>query len=103
MLSENGEPIVRLEPAPRAPSRRVDAQAVGGQAVGGSPVGASAGATPKKRDAQASTAGGKARLIAEARIKGYEGDACPECQQFTMVRNGTCLKCMSCGATSGCS
>jgi ribonucleoside-diphosphate reductase alpha chain len=41
--------------------------------------------------------------IRDARTKGYEGDPCPECQQFTMVRNGACLKCMSCGATSGCS
>ncbi|WDI32027.1 vitamin B12-dependent ribonucleotide reductase [Hyphococcus flavus] len=39
----------------------------------------------------------------EARIKGYEGDACPECGQFTMVRNGACLKCESCGASTGCS
>jgi len=39
----------------------------------------------------------------QARLKGYEGDACGECGQFTMVRNGTCLKCISCGATSGCS
>ncbi|MEZ5987863.1 MAG: vitamin B12-dependent ribonucleotide reductase [Planctomycetota bacterium] len=42
-------------------------------------------------------------LRSEARQKGYEGDPCGECQQFTLVRNGTCLKCMSCGATSGCS
>ena len=39
----------------------------------------------------------------EARIKGYEGDACPDCGQFTMVRNGACLKCESCGASTGCS
>lgn len=38
-----------------------------------------------------------------ARLKGYEGDPCPECGNFTMLRNGTCLKCDSCGATSGCS
>jgi ribonucleoside-diphosphate reductase alpha chain len=38
-----------------------------------------------------------------ARLKGYEGDMCSECGQFTMVRNGTCLKCDTCGATSGCS
>ena len=38
-----------------------------------------------------------------ARQKGYEGDPCAECKQFTMVRNGTCLKCETCGATSGCS
>jgi hypothetical protein len=35
--------------------------------------------------------------------KGYTGDPCGECGQLTMVRNGTCLKCDSCGATSGCS
>jgi ribonucleoside-diphosphate reductase alpha chain len=40
---------------------------------------------------------------AAARAKGYEGDACPECQNFTMVRNGTCLKCDTCGGTTGCS
>ncbi|MEA1980482.1 MAG: adenosylcobalamin-dependent ribonucleoside-diphosphate reductase, partial [candidate division Zixibacteria bacterium] len=44
-----------------------------------------------------------ATKIKAARIKGYEGDMCGECGQFTMVRNGTCLKCITCGATSGCS
>ncbi|NNL89408.1 MAG: vitamin B12-dependent ribonucleotide reductase [Marinicaulis sp.] len=39
----------------------------------------------------------------DARIKGYEGDACPDCGQFTLVRNGACLKCESCGASTGCS
>jgi ribonucleoside-diphosphate reductase alpha chain len=39
----------------------------------------------------------------EARIKGYEGDSCGECGNFTLVRNGTCLKCDTCGGTSGCS
>ncbi|MFM8612198.1 MAG: vitamin B12-dependent ribonucleotide reductase [Actinomycetota bacterium] len=39
----------------------------------------------------------------EARLKGYEGDACGNCGQMTLVRNGTCLKCISCGETSGCS
>ena len=42
-------------------------------------------------------------LIAEARVKGYEGEACGECGNFTLVRNGTCLKCDTCGSTSGCS
>ncbi len=39
----------------------------------------------------------------EARMKGYEGESCSECGNFTMVRNGTCLKCDTCGSTSGCS
>ncbi|WP_366656708.1 vitamin B12-dependent ribonucleotide reductase [Fodinicurvata sp. EGI_FJ10296] len=38
-----------------------------------------------------------------ARAKGYEGDPCPECQNMTLVRNGTCLKCDTCGGTTGCS
>ena len=38
-----------------------------------------------------------------ARIKGYEGDPCPTCGHFTLVRNGTCLKCETCGTTTGCS
>ncbi|NOY23425.1 MAG: vitamin B12-dependent ribonucleotide reductase [Acidobacteria bacterium] len=45
----------------------------------------------------------KAELIRKARLRGYEGDPCPTCGQFTMVRNGSCLKCISCGNTSGCS
>lgn len=39
----------------------------------------------------------------QAKLKGYQGDACGDCGNFTMVRNGTCLKCVTCGATSGCS
>ncbi|WP_448951990.1 vitamin B12-dependent ribonucleotide reductase [Labrys neptuniae] len=39
----------------------------------------------------------------EAKLRGYEGEACPECANFTLVRNGTCLKCDTCGGTTGCS
>jgi len=45
----------------------------------------------------------RAERILAARMKGYEGDSCSECGNFTLVRNGTCLKCDTCGATSGCS
>jgi ribonucleoside-diphosphate reductase alpha chain len=41
--------------------------------------------------------------IRMAKAKGYEGDACTECANFTLVRNGTCMKCDTCGSTSGCS
>ncbi|MGB9142733.1 MAG: vitamin B12-dependent ribonucleotide reductase, partial [Aestuariivirga sp.] len=44
-----------------------------------------------------------ADLRAKARLQGYEGDSCGECGNFTLVRNGTCLKCNTCGSTSGCS
>src|SRR5262249_2972278 len=41
--------------------------------------------------------------IREACMKGYEGDNWGECGNFTLVRNGTCMKCTTCGSTSGCS
>jgi ribonucleoside-diphosphate reductase alpha chain len=41
--------------------------------------------------------------VKQARQKGYEGDPCPECGALTLVRSGACMKCDSCGATSGCS
>ena len=41
--------------------------------------------------------------VREARMKGFAGDPCNDCGNFTLVRNGTCLKCTTCGATSGCS
>ncbi|HEY9211313.1 MAG TPA: vitamin B12-dependent ribonucleotide reductase, partial [Ancylobacter sp.] len=53
--------------------------------------------------APAASGPSKAESRAMARAKGYEGEACPECQNFTMVRNGTCLKCETCGGTTGCS
>lgn len=41
--------------------------------------------------------------VREAKMKGYTGDICQSCGSSTMVRNGTCLKCTTCGDTSGCS
>ncbi len=38
-----------------------------------------------------------------AKQLGYTGDSCSECGSMTMIRNGTCLKCMTCGSTTGCS
>jgi ribonucleoside-diphosphate reductase alpha chain len=45
----------------------------------------------------------KAERRAEAKARGYEGDSCGECGNFTLVRNGTCMKCDTCGSTTGCS
>ena len=52
-----------------------------------------------KPDAKATAAARRA----EAKAKGYEGEMCGECLNFTLVRNGTCLKCDTCGSTTGCS
>src|SRR6185437_16402862 len=45
----------------------------------------------------------KAERRAEAKATGYEGEMCSECGNFTLVRNGTCMKCDTCGSTTGCS
>ena len=76
------------------PARREDTAAATlsrrAQPGGGAPAGAPA------------TGGGRDALL-QARGRGYEGEACGECANFTLVRNGTCMKCVTCGATSGCS
>jgi ribonucleoside-diphosphate reductase alpha chain len=41
--------------------------------------------------------------VAIAKMKGYEGDPCAVCGHFTLVRNGTCMRCDTCGSTTGCS
>jgi ribonucleoside-diphosphate reductase alpha chain len=56
----------------------------------------------------AASAKADARKVADDRrvkalMQGYTGNSCSECQNFTMVRNGTCEKCDTCGSTSGCS
>lgn len=59
---------------------------------------------PAPADATAAT--GKSNFMAkyqQAKKMGYTGDICGDCGSMTMVRNGTCLKCETCGATSGCS
>ncbi|MCG8440534.1 MAG: hypothetical protein MI723_01875, partial [Caulobacterales bacterium] len=75
---EPGEPFVEEEPA----SGRVDIAAHGGEP----------GAAAFERDE-----------LEEARLKGYSGDPCPECGSFTLLRAGACLKCDTCGTSTGCS
>src|SRR5215467_7919915 len=54
-------------------------------------------------DARAQAKAAASEKRAEAKAKGYEGEACGECGNFTLVRNGTCMKCDTCGRTTGCS
>jgi ribonucleoside-diphosphate reductase alpha chain len=57
----------------------------------------------KSGAAQTQAVPSKAERRAEAKAKGYEGEMCSECGNFTLVRNGTCMKCDTCGSTTGCS
>lgn len=45
----------------------------------------------------------QSETLSMARVMGFEGDSCTSCGNFTLVRNGTCLKCVTCGGTTGCS
>ena len=75
----------------------------GGAGLGGAlgVSGAISGLSVTARTTSASVTALDART--KARMQGYEGDPCGECGNFTLVRNGTCLKCNTCGGTSGCS
>jgi ribonucleoside-diphosphate reductase alpha chain len=75
---------------PRAELAEVRAFAAGGSgARGGATIAPPAGGVTEARDL--------------ARRRGYEGDACYECGNFTLLRSGACLRCATCGSTSGCS
>ena len=76
---------------------------VGELAGGRAALGASPNPALGAEAAVAAGAAPRARRVRAARMQGYEGDPCGECGNLTLVRNGTCLKCVTCGATSGCS
>ena len=73
------------------------------QAAQASLAGATSAAASEAGVAATSSSVGDAEPSRTARIMGYVGEACGECGNFTMVRNGSCLKCETCGSTSGCS
>jgi ribonucleoside-diphosphate reductase alpha chain len=97
---EDEEPVppsAQRDPAPAPRPSSPAAPSLGPARAAASLVASSvpAAIAPEGRDA--------VQRVREARLKGYEGDPCSSCGAFTLVRNGVCLKCDSCGATSGCS
>ena len=91
-------------PAVREQTVKAEVMAAGALMRSGSAEAVSAIAVGAISSGGGSSSGGAGMSrVAEARMKGYEGEACGECGNFTMVRNGTCLKCDTCGGTSGCS
>jgi len=89
--------------------QRTAAVTVGANALKGELAPAGAAVEEKVGEAEmsklafAAPAPSMADKRAEAKMKGYVGESCPECANFTLVRNGTCLKCDTCGSTTGCS
>jgi ribonucleoside-diphosphate reductase alpha chain len=100
--------------APRSETRSVDVKSSNTVVAFGASGFVSAGATALKVEPQTTIdlkelVFGDAKPLSvanqreQAKMKGYVGEACPECANFTLVRNGTCLKCDTCGGTTGCS
>jgi ribonucleoside-diphosphate reductase alpha chain len=82
----DGTVALRASPEPNlSPTHKLDAQSW-------SKAGTAAALFPSKAERRA-----------EAKAKGYEGEMCGECGHFSLVRNGTCMKCDTCGSTTGCS
>ncbi len=89
-------------------SSQIAAPAAAGGATGAiiqgrSGTEATSGALALSESAEAAALEGRLAQARLARLKGYEGDPCPSCANFTLVRSGTCLKCDTCGSTTGCS
>ena len=87
-------------PSATATTASAAAEAV---AAAARPIRAAASRPPSPRRRSPARATAWPSASARRGCKGYEGDACNECGNFTLVRNGTCLKCETCGSTSGCS
>jgi ribonucleoside-diphosphate reductase alpha chain len=88
----------------RSPGLTVGANALKGElAPASAAVEEIVGEAEMSKLAFAAPAPSMADKRAEAKMKGYVGESCPECANFTLVRNGTCLKCDTCGSTTGCS
>ncbi|HZP19270.1 MAG TPA: vitamin B12-dependent ribonucleotide reductase [Bauldia sp.] len=96
-LGANALKLGAAEPAVQARARPVEAQLASAESgLAFKPAGSTA-------KAEASGKLSETDQRAAARLRGYQGDACGECGNFTLVRNGTCLKCDTCGNTTGCS
>lgn len=98
-LVPGGDPAVQLAGAIAVQSEAIATAFQRGESTATATVAATATATTTT----AAPVQSVASQVAQARMKGYEGESCAECGNFTMVRNGTCLKCDTCGSTSGCS
>jgi len=102
-----GDRLGLVNPAP-APADSANVTAIGSGTMS---AGGAQAATARKAEEvavaapapAAAVAPSRAERRAEAKAKGYEGEMCSECGNFTLVRNGTCMKCDTCGSTTGCS
>ena len=92
----------------RLPQDLVVLQGGMAEAVGADPVAALETLVPEVAAVASGSSTATAGSVAmdartKAKMQGYEGEACGDCGNYTLVRNGTCMKCNTCGATSGCS
>ena len=103
MRQQNLTNVVVMPQGVTASGAVAQMQSRAAETMGSLALAASPALAPVVEAVIASAAAVTADRRAEARMRGYEGENCGECGNFTMVRNGTCLKCDTCGSTSGCS
>jgi ribonucleoside-diphosphate reductase alpha chain len=102
LLQGGGQAVAEQPPAPAVTADRVKADA-GNTTTLRSRTGTDGAALAVTESAEAAVLEERLAQARLARLKGYEGDPCPSCANFTLVRSGTCLKCDTCGSTTGCS
>jgi ribonucleoside-diphosphate reductase alpha chain len=90
----------KMRPSEEAEQAREKAKRVDPQQTGGQPE--AVAQTAKQKQAGEDDDSYQSDYE-KAKELGYTGDSCPECGSMTMVRNGTCQKCITCGSTTGCS
>ncbi|MCC7230606.1 MAG: hypothetical protein IT203_09455, partial [Fimbriimonadaceae bacterium] len=98
-----GSPTSSLELANKVTQEKSEAIVVGSARTSPNQPESSRKAIATENRSSTTAMSETAEKIRQARLKGYEGDPCTNCGSFTMVRNGVCLKCDTCGETSGCS
>ncbi|WGF89370.1 vitamin B12-dependent ribonucleotide reductase [Marinivivus vitaminiproducens] len=94
---------LRLLQGGEAEAKPVEARRTGTDGRGAGAATATVGGTATQVLSRSGGASERLAQVQMARLKGYEGDPCSGCGNFTLVRSGTCLKCDTCGTTTGCS
>ncbi|WP_020403219.1 vitamin B12-dependent ribonucleotide reductase [Gracilimonas tropica] len=109
--TRNLRPTAEANPHVDSAEFKIDARSTSAKTAEPEPEVAPSMADPSQTAAESQTATQQTAVKSDsyesdydkAKQMGYTGEACPECGSMTMVRNGTCMKCITCGSTTGCS
>jgi ribonucleoside-diphosphate reductase alpha chain len=97
-----GGDVTKTQGARPTTTTKTNGNGGNGAHTNGGGLSAAASTVTVQRGTYQPMASSTADRIKQARLKGYEGDPCKNCQQLTLVRSGACMRCDTCGETSGC-